>query len=91
MAGPVLREGHGVGDAPGLLPKYFDSKLFTYDWMRSKIWLVSLDAQENYAGMEVWRSGLKHPMDFELAQDQFGQQRVGLPQYLEQIALQELS
>lgn len=69
MAGPVLRAGHGVGDAPGLLPKYFDSKLFTYDWMRSKIWLVSLDAQENYAGMEVWRGGLKHPMDFELAKD----------------------
>lgn len=39
-------------DAPNRFPKYYDGKLFIYDWMRGWIMAVTMDAEGNYVSME---------------------------------------
>ncbi|MBT8399262.1 MAG: PQQ-dependent sugar dehydrogenase, partial [Rhodothermia bacterium] len=42
MAGPVYR--HKAGTSPPGLPKYYDGKLFIYEWMRGWIAVVDIDS-----------------------------------------------
>jgi cytochrome c len=52
-------------------PKYYDGKLFTYDWMRGWIMAVTLDKAGNFVSMERFMPSYKfsNPMDMEFAAD----------------------
>ena len=44
MAGPVYY-GENFPDGPNKYPKYFDGKIMFYEWIRSKIYFLTLDEQ----------------------------------------------
>lgn len=46
-------------DNPGKLPRYYDGKLFSYDWMRARIMAVTMDEEGNFASMERFLPGLE--------------------------------
>lgn len=68
MAGPVFYSENFEG-APRALPKYYDGKLFIYEWMRGFIALVTMDEQGNYESMEYFLPSQKfsNPMDMVFA------------------------
>ena len=70
MAGPVYyTDDFKTAKRP--FPKYYDSKLITYDWMRGWIMSVTLDKDGNYVSMERFMPSYKfsNPMDMEFSAD----------------------
>lgn len=70
MAGPVYyHDMYPKTDVK--FPKYFDSKLFIYDWMRNWIFAVTLDENQNLDTLErLMPSTLFHkPIDMQFAAD----------------------
>jgi cytochrome c len=69
MAGPVYHADRFTG--PGALPRYFDGKLFIYDWIRGWIKAVTLGPDERYEAMESFMDSTKFasPIDLELGPD----------------------
>ena len=67
MAGPVYHQG----SIKGGFPAYFESKLFIYEWTRHKIFLVTMDAEGDYAYMETFlpSTTLSRPMDMAFGPD----------------------
>ncbi|MDH3649679.1 MAG: ThuA domain-containing protein, partial [Saprospiraceae bacterium] len=51
MAGPIFYH-EDYPDNPNRYPKYFDKKLFIYDWMRGWIMTVEMDDEGNFGSME---------------------------------------
>ena len=70
MAGPVYYS-EDYEKNPKKLPSYFDGRFFAYEWMRDWIYLVSMDKEGNYAGMERFMPNSKfaHPMDMAFSKD----------------------
>ncbi len=70
MAGPVYYS-EDYDKNPKKLPNYFDGKFFAYEWMRDWIYLISMDKEGNYAGMERFMPNTKfaHPMDMAFSKD----------------------
>ncbi|PSL07847.1 PQQ-dependent sugar dehydrogenase [Cecembia rubra] len=70
MAGPVYY--HDLFPKSDVkFPKYYDGKLFVYDWMRNWIFTVNFDEEGNYAGMEEFMPGTKFdkPIDMQFGPD----------------------
>ena len=67
MAGPVFY--YESGRKHNLLGKEDDRTLFTYEWIRGKIYKAKLDAEENLSSLEVLMDKLTHPMDLEMDKD----------------------
>lgn len=70
MAGPVFHESlYPAG--PARFPSYFDGKLFVYEWMRHRIWIVTMDAEGRYRWMDTFlpEIPLVRPMDLEFGRD----------------------
>jgi cytochrome c len=70
MAGPVFY-AEDFKSAKRAFPKYYDGKLFTYDWMRGWIMSVTLDKEGNFLSMERFMPSYKfsNPMDMEFSAD----------------------
>lgn len=70
MAGPVYYS-EDYDKSPKKLPSYFDGKFFAYEWMRDWIYLISMDKEGNYTGMERFMPNTKfaHPMDMAFSKD----------------------
>ncbi len=70
MAGPVY---YSVlhDDSDKRFPKYFDGKLFIYDWMRNWIFLVTMDKNGDYEKMEPFMPSTKFdkPIDMQFGKD----------------------
>lgn len=68
MAGPVFYSDE-FANAPRAFPKYYDGKIFIYDWMRGWIMSVKLDEEGNYVSMERFMPSytFSNPMDMEFA------------------------
>ncbi|HEY9048739.1 MAG TPA: ThuA domain-containing protein [Ohtaekwangia sp.] len=68
MAGPVFYSDD-FKTAARPFPKYYNGKLFTYDWMRGWIMAVTLDKDGNYISMEHFMPSYRfsNPMDMEFA------------------------
>ena len=68
MAGPVFHSDE-FKNAPRAFPKYYDGKLFIYEWMRGWIMAVTMDKDGNYVSMERFMPSYKfsNPMDMEFA------------------------
>ncbi|MDG1754707.1 MAG: ThuA domain-containing protein [Rhodothermales bacterium] len=66
MAGPVFRSESKTG-----FPPYFEGKLFVYEWMRHKIFLVTMDENGEFDYMERFlpSTTLSRPMDMAFADD----------------------
>lgn len=64
MAGPVYYFDD-YPDSPRKLPRYYDSKLFTYDWIRGFVMAVTLGADGEYVSMERFMPGttFSNPID----------------------------
>jgi cytochrome c len=64
MAGPVYYYDDYEAFA-GKFPLYYDGKLFTYDWMRGKIWTVTMHKNGDYKSMEQFlpQQEFNHPVD----------------------------
>ena len=58
-------------DSPDKLPRYFDNKLFIYEWMRSWILAVYLDQEGKYVSMEEFLPDhhFKKPIDIRMGPD----------------------
>jgi cytochrome c len=70
MAGPVYY-AEDFKNAPRAFPKYYDGKLFIYEWMRGWIIAVTMDKEGNYVSMERFMPNYKfsNPMDMEFGKD----------------------
>lgn len=70
MAGPVYYSEDYTKN-PKRFPSYFDGKFFAYEWMRDWIYLVSMDKEGNYQGMERFMPNTKfsHPIDMAFSKD----------------------
>ncbi|WP_237586769.1 PQQ-dependent sugar dehydrogenase [Pontibacter russatus] len=70
MAGPVYYADL-YPDAPYKLPKYYDGKLFIYDWVRRWFMAVTLDAEMDYLRMEPFLDHMEFtaPTDMQFASD----------------------
>ncbi|MEZ4829828.1 MAG: ThuA domain-containing protein [Bacteroidia bacterium] len=68
MAGPVFYAEDFKG-ASHALPKYYDGKLFIYEWMRGFIATVTMDEEGNFESMEHFMPSYKfsNPMDMVFA------------------------
>lgn len=68
MAGPVYHI-EDFKNASRAFSKYYDGKLFTYEWMRGWIMANTLDAEGNLVSMESFMPSYKfsNPMDMEFA------------------------
>lgn len=68
MAGPVFYSDD-FKNAMHALPKYYNGKLLTYDWMRGWIMAVTMDKDGNYVSMERFMPSYKfsNPMDMGFA------------------------
>lgn len=68
MAGPVFYT-ENFKNEPRAFSKYYDGKLFIYEWMRGTIMVVTMDKEGNYVSMERFMSSHKfsNPMDMEFA------------------------
>ena len=58
MAGPVFYSDN-FKNATRAFPKYYDGKLFIYEWMRGWIMAVSMDKEGNYVSMERFMPSYK--------------------------------
>lgn len=70
MAGPVFYyDDYEATDAT--FPRYYDGKLFTYDWMRDWIMVVTMDENGDFAQMERFLPGTEfsNPMDMLFGPD----------------------
>jgi cytochrome c len=69
MAGPVYHADRYSG--PHALPRYYDGKVFIYDWIRGWIKVVTLGSNESYAAMEPFMDSTRFasPIDLELGPD----------------------
>ncbi len=70
MAGPVYYS-EDYDKSPKKLPSYYDGKFLAYEWMRDWIYMVSMDKEGNYTGMERFMPSTKfaHPMDMAFSKD----------------------
>ncbi|HYG41277.1 MAG TPA: ThuA domain-containing protein [Cytophagales bacterium] len=70
MAGPVFYSDD-FKNAKRSFPKYYDGKLFTYDWMRGWIMSVTLDKAGSFQSMERFMPSYRfsNPMDMEFSED----------------------
>jgi cytochrome c len=70
MAGPVYYLDDFKA-AKRAFPKYYDGKLFIYEWMRGWIMSVTLDQQGNFVSMERFMPSYRfsNPMDMEFSAD----------------------
>ena len=68
MAGPVFYS-EDFKNAPRAFSKYYDKKLFIYEWMRGWIMTVTMDNDGNYVSMERFMPSYRfsNPMDMEFA------------------------
>lgn len=46
-------------DNPGKLPRYYDGKLFTYDWIRGRILVTTMDEEGAFVSMERFLPSLQ--------------------------------
>jgi glucose/arabinose dehydrogenase/type 1 glutamine amidotransferase len=69
LAGPVYHADRY--SSPSALPRYYDGKLFIYDWIRGWIKVVTLGPNEEYEAMEPFMDSTKFasPIDLELGPD----------------------
>ena len=69
MAGPVYRGSTNSG--PQGFPAYFEGKLFMFEWMRHKVFVVTMDEDGDYAYMENFlpSTEFSRPMDMAFAND----------------------
>jgi glucose/arabinose dehydrogenase len=69
LAGPVYHADRY--DSPHSLPRYYDGKLFIYEFMRSWIKAVTLTPEGDYEAMEPFMEGttFASPIDMELGPD----------------------
>ena len=70
MAGPVYY-GEYFPDTPNKYPRYFDGKIMFYDWIRSKIFFITLDEQGDLDKIEPFMAEVEfnNPMDFNYGPD----------------------
>jgi cytochrome c len=70
MAGPVFY-ADDFKTAKRSFPKYYDGKLFTYDWMRGWIMSVTVDKDGKFVSMERFMPSYRfsNPMDMEFSAD----------------------
>lgn len=70
MAGPVYHSDL-YPDSKVKLPRYYDGKLFIYEWVRRWIMAVTFDENGNYQSMEPFLSNVRMvaPMDLKIAPD----------------------
>lgn len=70
MAGPVYYSEDYTKNAKRF-PSYFDGKFFAYEWIRDWIYLISMDKEGNYQGMERFMPNTRfyHPMDMAFSKD----------------------
>ncbi len=70
MAGPVYY-GEYFPDGPNKYPKYFDGKIMFYDWIRSKIFFITLDENGDLDKIEPFMADTEfnNPMDFVYGHD----------------------
>jgi len=70
MAGPVYYYDD-YADSPVKFPRYFDGKLFAYDWMRDWINPVTMTKEGDFVQMERFMPSSKfnHPIDMQFAKD----------------------
>lgn len=70
MAGQVYYYDD-YADSPVKFPKYYDGKLFAYEWMRGWINPVTMDKEGNFVSMErfMGNTSFNHPMDMQFAKD----------------------
>ena len=70
MAGPVFYSSE-YADQPYQLAKYYDGKLFIFEWIRGWIMAVTLDEKGNYLRMEPFLDHIKFeaPLDMQFAND----------------------
>jgi cytochrome c len=70
MAGPVYY-GENFPDGPNKYPKYFDGKIMFYEWIRSKIYFLTLDEQGGLEKIEPFLPDVEfnNPMDMEYGPD----------------------
>jgi cytochrome c len=70
MAGPVYY-GEYFPDGPNKYPKYFDGKIMFYDWIRSKIFFITLDQHGDLDKIEPFMPEVEfnNPMDFDYGPD----------------------
>jgi len=70
MAGPVFYADDYTGSSTAL-PRYYDGKLFIYEWMRNWVMAVTLDANGDIAGIEPFMETTEfhRPMDMAIAPD----------------------
>lgn len=68
MAGPVFYSDQ-FKNAPRSFSKYYDGKLFIYEWMRGWVIAITMDKDGGYESMERFMPGQKfsNPMDMEFA------------------------
>jgi len=66
MAGPVFYSSDFSG-APRPFPRWYDGRLFTYEWMRGWIMAVSMDSAGDFASMERFMPShrFSNPVDME--------------------------
>ncbi|MCY7349930.1 MAG: ThuA domain-containing protein [Cytophagaceae bacterium] len=71
MAGPVYYFDDYDSNSKVKFPKYYDGKLFAYDWSRDWINPVTLKANGDFGGMERFQPSWEfaHPMDMQFAKD----------------------
>ena len=70
MAGPVYY-GENYPDGPNKYPKYFDGKIMFYEWIRGKIFFLTLDETGDLEKIEPFLPDVKfnNPMDMEYGPD----------------------
>ena len=70
MAGPVYHY-EAFRHLEGKFPKYYDGKLFIYDWMRGWVMTVTMDEKGDYVGMQRFMPSEKfhNPMDMIMWKD----------------------
>lgn len=64
MAGPVFYFDD-YGTSEGKLPRYYDKKLFIYDWMRGWVFTTTLKNSGDFESLERFmpNEGFNHPID----------------------------
>ncbi|MDP4680348.1 MAG: ThuA domain-containing protein [Cyclobacteriaceae bacterium] len=70
MAGPIFYKDQ-FRDNPIRIPDYFDGKLFFYEWIRDKIYVITLDGNQNYISAEPFMptSEFHNPVDIVFGDD----------------------
>jgi cytochrome c len=70
MAGPVFHTVNLPGTKEGF-PDYYENKLFLYEWMRDRIYVVTLDNNHQYLSAAPFmpNTEFSHPMDMLFGSD----------------------